>query len=269
MRQALWFPLFDEFADPRTVARLAADAEEAGWDGMFVWDQLWWRPPIASVSDPWITMAAMAASTERLRIGPMVTPVARRRPVKLLREATTLDLLSGGRLTLGVGLGSDRFAGEFSRSGEELDDRIRAEQLDEALEILAGGWTGEVVDHHGTHYTVDSVRFLPRPAAGRIPVWVAGFPGNRKPMRRAARYDGFFPVNLTSPDQLAESVDYLGSLRDSLTGYDVVVAVEPGDDVRPWESAGATWCLTDFDPAVLRLSDVETVLREGPPRAAG
>ena len=266
MRHALWFPLFEELADPRTVARLAADAEEAGWDGMFVWDQLWWRPPISSVADPWITMAAMAASTSRLRIGPMVTPVPRRRPVKLLREATTLDQLSGGRLTLGVGLGSDRFAGEYSRTGEEVDDRIRAEQLDETLEVLTAGWTGEVVNHHGKHYTVDSVRFLPRPVAGHIPIWVAGFPGNRKPIRRAARYDGFFPVNLTSPDQLAESVAFIESLRGSLDGYDVVAEVEPSDDVRPWGSAGATWCLTAFAPEALRVSEVKAVLREGPQR---
>src|SRR5215207_886174 len=114
MRHAVWVPLFDELADPLVVARLAASAEEAGWDGLFVWDQLWWRPPVSAVGDPWITLAAIAVATERLRIGPMVTPVARRRPTKLLRETTTLDVLSNGRLTLGVGLGGDQFAGEFS-----------------------------------------------------------------------------------------------------------------------------------------------------------
>src|SRR4029453_8165983 len=142
MRSAVWVPLFDELADPLTVARLAAAAEEAGWDGMFVWDQLWWGGPIEAGPDPWVTISGMASATERLRIGPMVTPVARRRPVKLLREATTLDLLSGGRLTLGVGLGSDRFAGEFSRSGEEVDDRVRGRMLDEPLEILAAAGRG-------------------------------------------------------------------------------------------------------------------------------
>jgi alkanesulfonate monooxygenase SsuD/methylene tetrahydromethanopterin reductase-like flavin-dependent oxidoreductase (luciferase family) len=266
MRFAVWVPLFDELADPLTVARLAAAAEEAGWDGMFVWDQLWWRAPVKAVADPWIVLAAAATSTERLRIGPMVTPVARRRPVKLLREATTLDLLSGGRLTLGAGLGSDRFAGEFSRSGEEADDRIRAEQLDECLEILKAGWTGEPVAHHGKHYTVDSVRFLPRPVTGRIPVWVAGFPGKVRPLRRAVRHDGFFPVNLTSPDQLADIVATLQSLRGSLSGYDIAAAVSPSTDARPYANAGATWCLTDFDPATLRLADVRAVIDGGPAR---
>jgi alkanesulfonate monooxygenase SsuD/methylene tetrahydromethanopterin reductase-like flavin-dependent oxidoreductase (luciferase family) len=264
MRFALWVPLFDGLADPRAVARLAAEAEEAGWDGMFVWDQLWWRAPVSSVADPWITLAAMAAVTERLRLGPMVTPVARRRPVKLLREATTLDVLSGGRLRLGVGLGSDRFAGEFSRSGEEVDDRIRAERLDETLEILTAGWTGEPVSHHGTHYIVDSVSFLPRPVAGGVPLWVGGFPGKLKPLRRAARYDGYFPVNLTSPDQLAESVAHLESLRGDLIDYDIVVSLPPATDPAPYTAA--TWCLTDFDPSTLRLADVRAVLTAGPPR---
>ncbi|MEI8409006.1 MULTISPECIES: LLM class flavin-dependent oxidoreductase [unclassified Kribbella] len=266
MRHAVWIPLFDELADPLVVARLAASAEEAGWDGLFVWDQLWWRPPISAVADPWITLAAVAVATERLRIGPMVTPVARRRPVKLLRETTTLDVLSNGRLTLGVGLGGDRFAGEFSRSGDEVDDRVRAEKLDECLAILTAGWSGETVDHHGKHYLVDSVRFEPRPVAGRIPIWCAGFPGNLKPIRRAARYDGYFPVNLTSPDQVASAVAVLESERGSLDGFDVVIALEPTTDGRPWAAAGATWCLTDCDPASLRLADVQAVATSGPPR---
>ena len=123
LRSALWLPLFDELADPLVVARLAAEAEEAGWHGCFVWDQLRWRAPVRQVADPWITLAAIATATERLRLGPMVTPLARRRPAKVARETATLDLLSGGRLILGVGIGSDRFAAELSRTGEQLDDR--------------------------------------------------------------------------------------------------------------------------------------------------
>lgn len=266
MKHGVWIPLFDDLADPLVVAQLAASAEEAGWDGMFVWDQLWWRPPISAVADPWITLSAVAVATERLRIGPMVTPVARRRPVKLLRETTTLDRLSNGRLTLGVGLGSDRFAGEFSRSGDEVDDRVRAERLDECLDILTAGWSGETVDHRGRHYLVDAVRFEPRPVAGRIPIWGAGFPGHVKPIRRAARYDGYFPVNLTSPDQLASTVAVVEAERGSLDGFDVVVALSPSADVGPYAAAGATWCLTDLDPAAVRLADVQAMVVSGPPR---
>ncbi|HEV2930130.1 MAG TPA: LLM class flavin-dependent oxidoreductase, partial [Propionibacteriaceae bacterium] len=141
--------------------------------------------------------AAIATATEHLRLGPMITPLAHRRPAKVAKETATLDRLSDGRLTLGVGLGSDRFAHELSATGEELDDRQRGQMLDESLEILTAAWSGEPVHHHGQHYTVDGISFLPRPVQRPgVPVWAAGFPGNVKPLRRAARHDGFFPVNL-------------------------------------------------------------------------
>ncbi|MGH2578068.1 MAG: LLM class flavin-dependent oxidoreductase, partial [Actinomycetota bacterium] len=135
IRSGLWLPLFEELADPGVVARLAADAEQRGWHGVFVWDQLRWREPIKQVADPWITLAAIAAATEAVMLGPMVTPLPRRRPAKVARETATLDRLSGGRLILGVGLGGDQFAGEFSKTGEQVDDRVRGEMLDEALAI--------------------------------------------------------------------------------------------------------------------------------------
>src|SRR5919205_466117 len=214
MRSGLFMPLFDALADPALVARLSAEAEEAGWHGVFVWDNLRYVEPVVEVADPWITLAAMATATERIRLGPMVTPLARRRPVKVARETATLDRLSGGRLTLGVGLGSDRFASEYSITGEELDDRRRASMLDESLEILAAAWSGEPVHHRGEHYTVDGMRFLPRPVQRPgVPVWVGGYPGKRRPLRRAARYQGFIPVDLEHPDQLAESAAELASIR--------------------------------------------------------
>ena len=200
MRSALWVPLFDELADPRVVARLAAEAEELGWHGVFVWDHLAWRPPVRAVADPWISLAAAAAATERVLLGPMVTPLARRRPTKLARETASLDLLSDGRLVLGVGLGSDRFGREFSATGDEVDDRRRGAMLDEALAVLDAAWSGQPVHHRGEHYVVDDLTFLPRPAHP-IPVWVAGFPGSARPRRRATTRDGFFPVNLEHPDQ--------------------------------------------------------------------
>jgi alkanesulfonate monooxygenase SsuD/methylene tetrahydromethanopterin reductase-like flavin-dependent oxidoreductase (luciferase family) len=265
LRSALWFPLFDALADPVAVARLAAEAEEAGWDGVFVWDQVSWRPPIRDVADPWITLAAIATSTERIRFGPMVTPLARRRPAKVARETATLDRLSGGRFVLGVGLGSDRFGRELSKTGEELDDRTRGRMLDESLAILAAAWSGAPVNHRGEHYTVDDLRFLPRPVRRPgVPVWAAGFPGNRKPMRRAARLDGFFPANLEHPDQLAEAVGIVTELRSgSTTAYDFAVGLPLGVDPLPYAAAGATWWLPEFEPGV-GLDTVRGVLRDGP-----
>jgi alkanesulfonate monooxygenase SsuD/methylene tetrahydromethanopterin reductase-like flavin-dependent oxidoreductase (luciferase family) len=264
-KSALWLPLFDGLADPTLVARLAAEAEETGWDGLFVWDHIRWREPVTDVADPWITMTAIAAATETLKFGPMVSAITRRRPVKLARETATLDQFSGGRLTLGVGLGSDRFGGEFSRTGEECDDRVRGAMLDEALEILTAAWTGETVHHQGEHYTVDNIQFRPRPVQPSIPVWAAGFPGNAKPMRRAARLDGFFPVNLADADHFAEAVAQVNALRDDpAKPFDYVAEVEPGADITPFAKAGATWCLTAFDPASISVDHVRGVLRDGP-----
>ena len=171
-------------------------------------------------ADPQITLAAIAGATERIRLGPMVTPLARRRPAKVARETATLDRLSDGRLTLGVGLGSDRFAGEYSITGEELDDRKRAGMLDEALGILQAAWTGEPVHHRGEHYTVDAMRFLPRPVQRPgVPIWVAGFYGKSRPLRRAIRYQGFFPVGIEHPDQLAEIVRRARAARPGDEGW--------------------------------------------------
>ncbi|ONF63534.1 LLM class flavin-dependent oxidoreductase [Amycolatopsis keratiniphila] len=264
LRSALWLPIFDDLADPVIIARLAAEAEEAGWHGLFVWDHIRWRAPVRAIADPWITLAAVAAATEKLAFGPMVTPLARRRPVKLARETATLDRLSGGRLILGAGLGSDRFGEEFSRTGDESDDRKRAEMLDESLEILTVAWSGEPVRHHGAHYTVDDIAFLPRPARP-IPVWLAGFPGKTKPMRRAARYDGFFPVNLPHADEFAEAVETITALREGdETPYDFAIGVPAGTDLAPYERAGATWWMAEFPWDDLSVDAVRGVLREGP-----
>lgn len=259
-------PLFNELADPIAVARLAAEAEEAGWDGVFVWDHVRWRAPVRQVADPWITLAAVAAATERVRLGPMVTPLPRRRPVKVARETATLDVLSGGRLVMGVGLGGDAFGAELSKTGEQLDDRTRGEMLDESLDIITGAWSGEPVQHRGRHYVVDDVQFLPRPVQPPgVPVWAAGFPGNVKPVRRAARYQGFVPVNLDHPDQLTEAVATLSGLRsDPAAPYDIAIGLPPGADVAPYAAAGATWWLTDFDPQTLSVDQVRGVLRDGP-----
>jgi alkanesulfonate monooxygenase SsuD/methylene tetrahydromethanopterin reductase-like flavin-dependent oxidoreductase (luciferase family) len=265
LKSAVWIPLFDELADPRVVASLAAAAEEARWDGLFVWDHVRWRSPVREVGDPWVALTAAAMMTERLRLGPMVTPVARRRPAVLARQTASLDVLSGGRLTLGVGIGSDRFGEEFSRFGDEPDDRVRAAMTDESLDILRAAWSGEAVQHHGEHYTVDDVEFLPKPAQDDgIPIWIAGFPGNVRPRRRAARYNGFFPVNLTSSDELAEAVAGVQEFRaDPTAPYDVAVSLPVGTDPRPYAAAGATWLLTDVDPGASRAV-VEALVAEGP-----
>jgi alkanesulfonate monooxygenase SsuD/methylene tetrahydromethanopterin reductase-like flavin-dependent oxidoreductase (luciferase family) len=266
LRSALWLPIFDELADPLVVARIAAEAEEAGWHGVFVWDHIRWREPVEQVADPWITLSAIATATEQLRFGPMVSPIVRRRPAKLARETATLDRLSGGRLTLGVGIGGDRFGAEFSKTGEQLDERLRGQMLDEQLAILRAAWSGQLVQHRGEHYVVDGMRFLPRPVQQPgVPIWTAGFPGKVKPLRRAARHDGFFPINLEHPDQLAEVVEKINELRgEPARPYDVAIAQPAGTDLAPYAAAGATWWMAEFRPEKLSVDEVRGVLRDGP-----
>jgi alkanesulfonate monooxygenase SsuD/methylene tetrahydromethanopterin reductase-like flavin-dependent oxidoreductase (luciferase family) len=270
MPAGLFVPIFDQLADPTVVSGLAAEAEDAGWDGFFVWDHVRWREPVLEVADAWITLAAIAAATQHIRLGPMVTPLARRRPVKVARETATLDRLSRGRLTLGVGFGSDWAGNELSITGEERDDRRRAAMLDEALEILTAAWSGEPVHHRGEHFTVDGMRFLPRPVQRPgIPVWVGGYPGKAGPIRRAARYQGFFPVDLEHPDQVAEVVTQLATLRresgrDVTEPFDVVAAVPPGSDPAPYLSAGATWWMLEFPWEALSVDSVRGMIRDGP-----
>jgi alkanesulfonate monooxygenase SsuD/methylene tetrahydromethanopterin reductase-like flavin-dependent oxidoreductase (luciferase family) len=270
MRSGLFLPIFDELADPVLVARLASLAEDAGWHGIFVWDHVRWREPVVDVADAWITLAAIASATASIRLGPMVTPLARRRPVKVARETATLDRLSGGRLTLGVGLGGDEFGREYTMTGEERDGRRRAQMLDESLDILSAAWSGDPVFHHGEHYTVDGMRFLPRPVQRPgIPVWVAGFCGRRQPLRRAARYQGFIPANLEHPDQLAEIVADVRGEREAAGGpstqpYDLVAALAPGTDPAPYAALGATWWLVGFPWDAISADKVRGVIRDGP-----
>jgi alkanesulfonate monooxygenase SsuD/methylene tetrahydromethanopterin reductase-like flavin-dependent oxidoreductase (luciferase family) len=233
VRQGIFVAPFGELSEPGRVAELAARAERRGWDGFFLWDHVAFHGPPRAIADPWVTLAAMAVATERLLIGPLVTPIARRRPHKLARETVSLDRLSRGRLVLGVGLGWDR-TGEFDpdRFGEEGDPRARARLLDAGLDRLLAYWGGE---------------FKPQPVQRpRIPVWVAAGWPHRRPLRRAARFDGVFPIDLPGPEALAELTAEVRALRGSsgADGFDVVVRNPPGTDPAPWIAAGATWCLT-------------------------
>ena len=186
MRHGLCLANIGAYADPRTVAALGEEAEAAGWEALLVWDHLGfvWGPPAA---DPWVTLAAVAARTSSLLLGTNVTPVPRRRPHVLAHQVATLDVLSGGRVVFGAGIGG--IASEFTAFGEDADARARAEMLDEGLEVLRLLWSGDRVDHHGRHYTVDGVTLAPRPVQERVPIWIGG--NSARALRRAARFDGW------------------------------------------------------------------------------
>jgi alkanesulfonate monooxygenase SsuD/methylene tetrahydromethanopterin reductase-like flavin-dependent oxidoreductase (luciferase family) len=239
---------FDELADPALLADLASRAEQRGWDGFFLWDHVLYREPVRAILDPWVALSAIAVATERVRIGALVTPPARRRAHKLARETATLDLLSGGRLVFGAGLGGDGY-GEFSRFGDPEDPRERAVALDAGLEALVGYWES----------------FEPRPVQRpRIPVWLASRWPKRKPVRRAAQWDGLFPIDLPGPEALEELAAEVAELREGKDApFDVVVANGAEVDPGPWAAAGATWCLTDFGLSP-RRSEVMAAIDAGP-----
>jgi alkanesulfonate monooxygenase SsuD/methylene tetrahydromethanopterin reductase-like flavin-dependent oxidoreductase (luciferase family) len=262
VKHALFLPIFDELADPRVTAMIASDAEEAGWDGVFVWDHIGYRDPVDGIADPWVTLAAMAMVTSDVRLGPMITPLPRRRPVKLAREVATLDRLSDGRVTLGVGIGGDG-AGELSATGEQLDDRTRGAMLDEGLDILTAAWTGEPLVHKGKHYTADGLFVRPTPVQDTLPIWVAVRYGKAKPLQRARRYQGLFPIEIDDPDKLAETVAALGQVP---ADYDIAVGAQDDSDPRPYAAAGATWWMRGFSPYGVKEAEVRAVLTAGPQR---
>ncbi len=278
MRYAFDTPQFGPYANPKLLAELARDAEDAGWDAFFIWDhiQVNWSD---SVADPWIALAAMAIATKRILLGPIVTPLYRRRPWKLAREAVTLDHLSDGRLILGVGLGGDMF-GEISTFDHPLDDKTRAAMLDEGLAVLLGLWSGEKFSHDGTHYKVRETQFLPVPVQKpRIPIWVAGTWPRKPPFRRAARFDGVVPISSDiekslTPDDTRAIVAFIKSHRASDAPFDVVHSGETAGEnadqdreiVAPYIEAGATWWLEGILPWKTSLDKVRARIRKGPPR---
>ncbi len=249
MRHALSLPPFGELSDPSAIVDIAVAAEATGWDGVFVWDHLL-RPveQATRIADPWIMMTAIATATSRVRIGPMVTPIARRRPLKLAREIATLDLVANGRLTMGFGLGVDS-GGELTRTDEELDPKVRGEMLGEGLEILDHLLRGEHVVHTGRHYKMDGITLEP---AGRqqprVPFWLAARGANLTPLKRAARYEGLCPTVIT-PDRFGEIVDYIAGLRGGLDGYDFALMVTTDHHFDEFEQRGATWAIHEMQPS--------------------
>src|SRR5919112_2264354 len=239
----------DDCADPRLAIRLARAAEEAGWEALFVWDHLGFVWGSAS-SDPCISLSAVAVCTTRLKLGTAITPLARRRPQIVANALASLDLLSGGRVVFGAGLGG--VEEEFTAFGDPGDMKERAAMLDEGLMILDGLWSGATVTHRGPHYAVEGVSLAPLPLQRpRIPIWIGG--EGAPALRRAARWDGWLapatsPEGMAKdPERIAEMVAEIQHHRRADTPFEVAVDgySEPGDPTLPraYEAAGATWWL--------------------------
>jgi alkanesulfonate monooxygenase SsuD/methylene tetrahydromethanopterin reductase-like flavin-dependent oxidoreductase (luciferase family) len=280
-------PNFGPYSDPRLTADLAHQAEESGWDGFFVWDHMQWpffgptgKP--GPTADPWVIMTLIADRTNRIKFGPIVTPLPRRQPWKVARETVTLDQLSDGRLIVGVGLGgggAEFETAEFANFGLSTDLKVRAEMLDEELAIISGLWSGEEVNFAGKHYQVKDTIFQPPSLQQpRIPVWVAGMWPLKNPARRAARWDGYAPLKKDlgeiTPADVRDMVAFFRQERSNDAPFDIIIgggtpgdsATKASDIVRPFADAGATWWNEGMLPWESDANDVRRRLRQGPPR---
>jgi len=267
MHYGLVLPNIGKYSDARVLAELAHTAEEAGWDGFFLPDTLHFGSysdtEAGLTCDPWMTLAAIAMRTKRIKIGLLVAAVPRRRPWKMARETVTLDHISQGRFILGVGIGAV-FDRGFEAFGEEMDIKKRAGMLDESLAILEGLWSGKPFSYSGQYYHVQKITFVPKPVqAPRIPIWVAGIWPRKGPMERAARFDGVYPVTLTAsgiPTQLT-STDivqlkrWMNERRTDSSPFDIVAngpvfnAIQDAQaraELQSIVGAGATWCLQNI-----------------------
>jgi alkanesulfonate monooxygenase SsuD/methylene tetrahydromethanopterin reductase-like flavin-dependent oxidoreductase (luciferase family) len=265
--------------DARVAADFARDAEAAGWDGFFVYETVWGI-------DAWVSLAAAAMTTERIRLGTDLTPLSRMRPWKLASETVTLDHLSNGRVIVSVGLGAVDTG--FAAFGEETDRKVRAELLDEGLDILNGLWRGQPFSYNGKHYQINETSFAPPPPPvqqPRIPIWAVGAWPRPKSMRRVLQCDGIMPAVMgddgqfreTMPDDIRAIRDFVAANRTLTTPFDIVMEGEtPGDDPARakeiavgWAGAGATWWIESRwelprDADGLRI--VRERILQGPPK---
>jgi alkanesulfonate monooxygenase SsuD/methylene tetrahydromethanopterin reductase-like flavin-dependent oxidoreductase (luciferase family) len=288
MQFGIHIPPFGPLSDARLLAELAAEAEQAGWDGFFLWDDITFAPPIP-VGDPWMALAAIALRTQRIRLGPLVTPLPRRRPWKVARETISLDQLSRGRLILGVGIGGG--PEEFDDLGEAGDLKVRAAMLEEGLAILLGLWSGEPFHFEGTYYHLQAAQFLPRPVQSpRIPIWVAGGWPTKAPFRRAARWDGVFPqdiriqaLEMMAPQDIEHLLTYIAPYRAQETAFEVVHwGITSGEGasheqalLASYAAVGVTWWLENFMPqrwggswSDWPLEQMLHRIRQGPPKSS-
>jgi alkanesulfonate monooxygenase SsuD/methylene tetrahydromethanopterin reductase-like flavin-dependent oxidoreductase (luciferase family) len=263
------------------LVALAVEAEAAGFDGFFLWDHIIFANDGIgpSIVDPWAVLSVIAAQTSSIVLGPMITPVPRRRPWVLARQTATLDRIAHGRTVFGVGIGSPAH-GDFGIFGDETDARTRAAMLDEGLAVLAGLWTGEPFEFHGEHYSIEQVRFRPTPAQGpKIPVWVGGVLPALAPMRRAARWDGAVPIRFgdgvlvrPSAADIAGVRELVRSRRDgSSDDYDLVVWAEVTPDpvalaaeLPSYVDAGATWWIETARPGPDWYGGLRRRIAQGP-----
>lgn len=265
--------------DPKKVIELSAEAEAAGWDAIFVAEMIYGP-------DAWVLLTGAAMRTERIKLGTLLSPVARMRPWKIASETATLDQISDGRVILAVGLGALETG--YKEFGEVTDRKTRVELTEEALQIVTSLWGGEPFNFQGKHYQVDTTTldkgmrdWEVRPVQSpRIPIWHAGTWPASPSFRRALNYDGVLPnvfldgkhASLTL-EALAEIRALANETRGSDTPYDIIVEGESQanspdevEKMKAWEHAGATWWIESSWSKQDDIDFLRTRIAAGPPR---
>ena len=272
MRYGIDLMNFGEYINPSLLVRLAQAAEAASWEALLLWDHLGFVWGAAS-GDPWIMLTMVAASTTHLKVGTSVSPLPRYRPHLLANTLTTLDILSGGRVVLGVGLGG--VGGEYTAFNESGDHKVHAAMVDESLILLSQLWSGDPVVHHGTYYTVENIRLQPVPVQRpRIPIWVGG--ESRAALQRAARWDGWIATGTAqdgsmtkTPEDIARFVALINQYHGTETPFEVVLTgySTPSDGplVRAYEQVGVTWWLESLHGFRGSVDEMMRRVVAGPP----
>lgn len=261
---------FGDFSDPRAIVHLAELAEEAGWEGLWIWDHV--VLPFGA-GDPWVMLSAVAARTKKLKLCVGVSPLPRYRPHLLARTLAGLDLLSQGRLIFATGLG---IASDFAPFGEPEDNKTRAAMLDEGLDLLTGYLSGEAVTHQGKFYSANSARLAPAPVQKPcIPIWVGG--DSPAALRRASRRDGWIMGTVDEngkitkpPEQISKQAAYIRQNRTSQDPFDIAVdgLTKAGETALPseYQRAGATWWFEILHLMRGPLAELEQRIQAGPPK---
>lgn len=271
LRFGIDIPPLGQLADPDNVLRLAEAAEASGWESVSTWDHLGfaWGVPAA---EPFVLLSAIAARTSRVRLVLSVLALPRRRPALVAQSVATLDRLSGGRLTVGLGAGGERR--EFEAFGEPGSLLRRIENLEAGADALGALLRGEQVTRPGP-IAMDGVTLAPLPVQQpRPPIWIgaqseAGF-------RRAARWDGLIGTmgddgTPQTPDDIASAVAVVRETRATLGldgPFDVAIpgVSESGAlDVDAYEAAGLTWFFESLHP-VRPFEELLRRVEAGPPR---
>ena len=279
IKYGLGFIQFNELSNPELVVEFAIEAEKAGWDGFFLIDHIYFsRENISSIAETWVLLSAIAARTEKIKIGTCVSPLPRYHPWQFAKMAATLDILSKGRLILGLGLGGPEV--EYETFGQKYDLKILAEKMDECLDIIQGLWTGELFSYKGKHYQIDDACLLPKPLQNpRIPLILGGSWPFKKPFIRAAKYDGVLPIHRNfpqdlNPNELKEILDTVKQNRINDDPFEVMmfgsgffVPDKRLEIMKPYIDLGITWWLehvnTLMQPSVEKMKDL---VKKGPPR---